>query len=245
MEFKINQFLNEDIKNSAHPSDFDATDEYGVFILRLPGDEVKSYAFLIKDKVYLYNREKDTFEVLGEFNDLYNFLDTKLDEILAKLNKFHILIEELEDSLYEDEIKDFSNRWLEIKKDVILYERLISQAIIPFERFLKHYKLNNFEFKDLKEHLQRAYNYAKSAREKLDYIYDYYRAKQDEKMNKIMFVLTLLSGIFLPLTLVTGYFGMNTGGLPWVNDSLGTFKATILGIILEIPIIFMLWRMMK
>jgi magnesium transporter len=251
VKFKINKFLEDDIQNSEHPSDFEITDEYSVLILRLPyiqeeNVKIHSYAFLIKEKIFIYNREKKDFEELGDFNDLYKYLDIRIDKILAKINSFQLQIAKLEDNLYDDSIdKNFANEWVKIKKELVLIERLMQEALIAFERFLKYYKLESFEFKDLHEHLQRALNYSKAGIDKLNYLYDFFRAKQDEKMNKIMFVLTLLSGIFLPLTLVTGYFGMNTGGLPWVEDNLGTLKATIVGVLLEIPIVIMLWRMMK
>ena len=70
--------------------------------------------------------------------------------------------------------------------------------------------------------------------DKLDNLYDFYRAKVDEKMNRNVYYLTLLSGIFLPLTLLTGFFGMNTGGLPWSDDPNGTWKVVAVSIVLEI-----------
>ncbi|MEO1923955.1 MAG: CorA family divalent cation transporter, partial [Nautiliaceae bacterium] len=237
-----------------HPSDFEITKDYSVLILRLPfikdeKVEVISYAFLIKeDKIYIFDRNKKEFEYLGDFFDLHKFLDVRIDKILAKLNKFHMQIAKMEDGLYEENIdKSFANEWLKLKKELVLIERLMGYAIVAFERFLKHYKekVDNFAFKDLEEHFQRAFRFAKNAIEKLDYLYEFFRAKQDEKMNKIMFVLTLLSGVFLPLTLVTGFFGMNTGGLPLVNDPEGTLKAVIIGLILEVPIVVAIWKMMK
>lgn len=36
-------------------------------------------------------------------------------------------------------------------------------------------------------------------------------------MNRIVYILTLLSGIFLPLNLVVGFFGMNTSSLPFTQ----------------------------
>ena len=250
MNIQINRYLLDDIENSEHPSDFEAANGYSILILRLPyikNDKVlvSNYAFLISDKVYIFDRKKKEFDVLGDFMDLHNFLDIRIDKILAKINKFHIQIAKMEDELYENRIdKSFANEWLILKKDLVLIERLMGHALIAFERFLKHYKqeVDNYEFRDLKEHFERALRFAKAAVEKLDYLYEFFRAKQDEKMNKIMFVLTLLSGIFLPLTLVTGFFGMNTGGLPWVNDPEGTLKAVIVGVVLELPVIFWLWR---
>ena len=67
----------------------------------------------------------------------------------------------------------------------------------------------------------------------------------DEKMNKIMFILTIISAVFLPLTLVTGFFGMNTGGLPFVKDPNGTIKVTLLLLVFEIPFVYIIWKLMK
>ena len=253
MKFLKNKFLIDDILNKDHPSDFESTKEYSLLILRLPfikndNVEVYSYGFLIKEEeVYMFNRKTQDFEKLGTFEDLYNYLDIRIDKILAKLNKFHIQIAKMEDLLYENNIsKAFPNEWLKLKKELVLIERLMAHAMIAFERFIKYYKLqDNFAFIDLNEHINRSFRFAKNAIEKLDYLYEFFKAKQDEKMNKIMFILTLLSGIFLPLTLITGFFGMNTGGLPWTNDPQGTIKASILGIILELPLIYMLWIYMK
>ena len=253
MKFVKNKFLIDDLLNKEHPSDFEVTDDFSILILRLPfikGDEVDvfSYGFLIKDnEVYLFNREKKDFDKLGDFESLYKYLDVRVDKILAKLNKFHVEIARLEDNLYENKIpKTFANEWLKLKKDLVLIERLMSHAMIAFERFVKYYKLNNdLAFIDLNEHINRAFRFSKNAIEKLDYLYEFYKAKQDEKMNKIMFILTIISGVFLPLTLITGFFGMNTGGLPWTNDEYGTIKAVIVSIVLEIPVIYILWIYMK
>ena len=253
MKFVKNKFLIDDILNKDHPSDFEPTKDYSVLILRLPyikddKVEVYSYGFLIKDnEVYIFNREKKDFEKLGNFNDLYEYLDIRIDKILVKLNNFHMQIAKMEDNLYENQIsKEFPNRWLKLKKELVLIERLMAHAMIAFERFMKYYKLQeDFAFLDLNEHINRSFRFAKNAIEKLDYLYEFFKAKQDEKMNKIMFVLTLLSGIFLPLTLITGFFGMNTGGLPWTDDKYGTLKAVIVAVILEVPIVYGVWKMMR
>jgi len=253
VKFVKNKFLIDDLLNKEHPSDFEVAKEFSILILRLPyikddKVEVYSYAFLIKnEEVYLFDRKTNDFNKLGFLEDLYNYLDVRVDKILAKLNKFHIQIAKIEDNLYENNIpKTFPNEWLSLKKDLVLIERLMAHAMIAFERFIKYYKLqDDFAFIDLDEHINRAFRFAKNAIEKLDYLYEFFKAKQDEKMNKIMFILTLLSGIFLPLTLITGFFGMNTGGLPWTNDPLGTIKAVIVAVILEMPIIFMIWWYMK
>jgi magnesium transporter len=53
-----------------------------------------------------------------------------------------------------------------------------------------------------------------------------------------MFIFTIISAVFLPLSLVTGFFGMNTGGLPFTEEN-GTLKVTIISVIFEA--IFLVW----
>ncbi|WP_200762197.1 magnesium transporter CorA family protein [Nitrosophilus alvini] len=254
MKFKINRYLTDDIENRDHPSDFERTDEYSIFILRLPyikKDTVDtvSYAFLIKDnEVYGYSRDRKEFYRLGTFQDLHTFLDTRVDKILAKISKLNMQIAKMEDKLYEGDIdKSFVNRWLYYKKELALIERLMEHSLIAFERFIKYYKnkLDELAFKDLLEHMVRAFRLSKNANEKLDYLYSFYRAKMDEKMNNIMFILTIISAVFLPLTLVTGFFGMNTGGLPLTEDANGTLKVTLLFLAFEVPFVALIWKIMK
>jgi zinc transporter len=39
-----------------------------------------------------------------------------------------------------------------------------------------------------------------------------------EQMNKTMYILSIVTGIFLPLGLLTGLFGINIGGMPGVGN---------------------------
>ena len=43
----------------------------------------------------------------------------------------------------------------------------------------------------------------------------------NEATNRNLYVLSIITAIFLPITLVTGIFGMNVGGLPWLNHHHG------------------------
>jgi Mg2+ and Co2+ transporter CorA len=48
-----------------------------------------------------------------------------------------------------------------------------------------------------------------------------------QRTNRSLYVLSILSALMLPATLVTGLFGMNTGGLPWATSSFGTLAASL------------------
>lgn len=43
----------------------------------------------------------------------------------------------------------------------------------------------------------------------------------NQATNRNLYVLSIVTAIFMPITLVTGIFGMNIGGLPWLDDAAG------------------------
>jgi Mg2+ and Co2+ transporter CorA len=51
-----------------------------------------------------------------------------------------------------------------------------------------------------------------------------------QRTNQNLYILSILSALMLPATLVTGFFGMNTGGLPWMQHPVGTAFATVVAI---------------
>lgn len=51
-----------------------------------------------------------------------------------------------------------------------------------------------------------------------------------QRTNQNLYILSIMTALVLPATLVTGIFGMNTGGIPWVDTPLGTAIATALAI---------------
>jgi Mg2+ and Co2+ transporter CorA len=51
-----------------------------------------------------------------------------------------------------------------------------------------------------------------------------------QKTNDNLYFLSILSALLLPATLVTGIFGMNTGGLLWLNHRQGSLLATSLAL---------------
>ena len=246
---QLDEYLLEDIQTSDHPSDFVTTDTHSMLVLRLPQlDEkthtidVYSYAFVIQEEtVYLYDRDKNSFTSIGTLEALNEFLDKKIELLIKEVKKYYLEIDELEDTFYEHTLDNhFMSKWLTYKKELSLIHRLIFDATLSLDLFMKYHKnsksYEELAYADLYEHMQRIQDLVKASLDKLDHLYNFYRAKVDEKMNKNIYYLTVLSGIFLPLTLISGFFGMNTGGLPFVEDYNGTFKVLIIALIFEVVV---------
>ncbi|MFW5838575.1 MAG: CorA family divalent cation transporter [Bacillota bacterium] len=64
-------------------------------------------------------------------------------------------------------------------------------------------------FEDVRDHLKRLDERLNDLREMMRYLLDLHINNQSNTMNRIMTTLTLFSAIFIPLSFLTGFFGMN------------------------------------
>jgi len=235
----------EDLQNAMHPSFFDENELYDMLIIRIPviTDElnIKSFGFIItQEKSYLYNIETKTFEEFSDrFMELYSMIDNNIDRLLKSFIKYQETISDMEEALYANNLNsDFLNTWLSIKLEILRIERVLLRATTTMDDFIGYYK-NSDEFPvnhyiDIHEHIERTMRSATLQLSKLDYLYSFYNAKSNDKMNKMIYILTIISAIFLPLNLVVGFFGMNTSSLPFSGGVNGTFFAVLLMMILGI-----------
>ncbi|MDA3945403.1 MAG: magnesium transporter [Helicobacteraceae bacterium] len=245
----------EDLRNEIHPSIFDENEEYDMLIIRLPLiakklDAVSMGFVFLPGNSYLYNRKKQAFEALeGRFDGPYNAINTAMDQVLKSFTGYQNKIEEMEELLYEDRSTTaFMTNWLDFKRDILRVERILLRASITVKEVISYYEEDEDfpvnSYADLHEHMDRTMRAATLQLAKLDYLYSFYNVRTNEKMNKMIYMLTIISAIFLPLNLVVGFFGMNTSGLPFADGTVGTLKAVTLmvSLMLLTSLIIYKWR---
>jgi magnesium transporter len=230
---KLDNFHLEDVRSDVHPSVFFKHENYDLFIIRLPEVEdkriiQKSNAFVVtNDSYYYFDKTQDMFIDLKDIKGLYKFLDKKIDIVLKIVLEHLEEIETIEDSFYDGKtIKDFNQQWFGYKTDMVRVNRVLFKAVQTLNEIILDYK-NEEEylernFEDIEEHLQRAYRNSGHLLEKLDSLYSFNLTQSNEQMNRTIYILTLLSVIFLPLNLLVGFFGMNTTTLPFTTTDGGT-----------------------
>ncbi|WP_066187962.1 MULTISPECIES: magnesium/cobalt transporter CorA [Gracilibacillus] len=91
----------------------------------------------------------------------------------------------------------------------------------------------------IEDHMIKQMNMIKAAQEMTGDIRDNYASINSYRMNRVMQLLTLVSAIFLPLSLITGFYGMNFQYMPGVNWSYGYI--TIVAAILIISALLILY----
>ena len=255
IEELIDKLHLEDLQNESHPSIFDENEEYSMLIIRLPvitdALQVQSIGFVLTaQNSYAYNKDKKIFEELtGAFEGPYAIIDKFTDRVLKSFITYQDEIADMEELLYKDNFRnDFMKNWLALKVDILRIERILLRAEITLKSFIDSFS-ENPEFPinkyiDIHEHIERTMRSATLQLSKLDYLYNFYNAKSNDKMNRMIYFLTIISAIFLPLNLLVGFFGMNTSGLPFTQGSAGTYYVISVMLLLfgAVSIVTMNWR---
>ena len=81
------------------------------------------------------------------------------------------------------------------------------------------------DLSDALDHHVRLVDSLDSAHQMVATVLDTYRGAAAERMNEVMKVLTVISSIFLPLTLIAGVYGMNFAYMPELERRWGYFAA--------------------
>lgn len=82
--------------------------------------------------------------------------------------------------------------------------------------------------------VERLQNHVHLLRENVLQIRELYQSMQDARQNKIMGIITVVTTIFLPLTLITGWYGMNFIYMPELQWRYGYFAVIIISLFIVI-----------
>jgi len=149
----------------------------------------------------------------------YLIVDSLVDGLPAVLGRIGVLIEEYEDRILIDRDEKSINRSLSLRKDVISVQRMTYYQREVLHR-LAHGELaqisaaEKVKFLSTYEHITRLTEVTKAFRDGIGGLMDAYLSLTSESTNRVMKFLTITSTIFLPLNIITGFYGMNLAFLP-------------------------------
>jgi magnesium transporter len=94
-------------------------------------------------------------------------------------------------------------------------------------------------FKDIYDHICIAIDYADNYREMVVSLQDLYMDQVSARMNEVMKILTVVTTLLAPATVISGIFGMNFATIPFSENPNG-FKA-IIGIMAAIMLLMLIY----
>lgn len=174
--------------------------------------------------------------VLDDFIDIAQIIKYKHEdlEIDIALHIMHMAVDQYFDIVHEieenviafeekhgDERKgeNITDAMFDVRKEIFRVKRVI----IPMEELVEKFKEQDDIFSSIRSEkilnkidskIDRQKLIIQFSEEMIDAMKDNYISYNTYRMNKIINVLTIISAIFLPLTLITGIYGMNFENMP-------------------------------
>ena len=150
---------------------------------------------------------------------IYDFLDQIVKDDLRLMEKYERELDLMEKTIIDENDYFPSVRLNDIRGDIrdlrIHYEQLIDLGQELEENENSFFKQENLRyFRLFLNRMARLHDSSTSLRDYTMQLEDQYRAHLDIRQNRIMTILTVVTTIFMPLTLIVGWYGMNFRYMP-------------------------------
>ena len=240
--FGIHPLVLEDILNTHQRPKLEEYDDYLYLVLKslLPEDGrfsvsyeqisllvLENFVFTFKEKtdelfypvLQRIRNSNSRFRSLRSDYLMYAILDTVVDQGFILIDALDDAVTSVEDELFASPTQDTLNTIQMLKREVIIIRRNMSPirelmaGLLRSESGLIH-EGTYLYFRDVSDHTTRVIESIESYRDILSGMLDIYISSISNKMNEVMKVLTVFASIFIPLTFLTGIYGMNFDYMP-------------------------------
>jgi magnesium transporter len=178
----------------------------------------------------LEEMESDTqkrAEILGEGTGyfLYELISRLFDSGFPLVDDINRQIRALEFSLFEEEGGEerVLRLILELKRNIIAMRRILlpeRTVVSALEHKSKRFIPDELDiyFDDVQDAVERQWGLLETAKEVIEALQDSHESWIQSRTNRIVRILTIFSVTMLPLTVLTGLYGMNVQ-LPYAGDT--------------------------
>ena len=156
---------------------------------------------------------------------IYDFLEMIISRDLTILERYEDEINTIEDRILEGNLTGELERNNEIRGELLQlkmhYEQLIDLGQELSENENEFFQPDNIRFFELfTARVLRLQGIVSTLREYTGQVRELYQSELSVKQNRIMTVLTVVTTIIMPLTLITGWYGMNFKYMPELDSPL-------------------------
>ena len=194
------------------------------------------------DDVFCYvsdrlQKDMGRMRIMGTDYLAYEMIDAVVDQYFEILEKLDIRIESLDQEVLEKPNPENLQKLHRIKRDTII----IRSSIWPLREVIHHLqhsesslmtKATSVYYRDVYDHIVAVIESIEISRDILGGMLDVYLTSLSNRMNETMKVLTVIATIFIPLTFLTGIFGMNFRYMPIIESEWGVQIVIVLMVLL-------------
>lgn len=200
----------------------------------------------IFEKCKKKKKVKEEYMGNGSGYFLYMIIDDLFEKGFPLIDDLSKQLNELEKEVFdEDHSRDRLQEILLLKKDLINFRRIImpERAILAQlehknKKFLPE-KLDVY-FDDIVDKVEKIWNNLENLQELVASLQETNESLISHNTNNVIKILTIFSVVMLPLTFITGFYGMNISTLPFARDprSFQIIAGGIIGIAVTMIIYF-------
>jgi magnesium transporter len=167
---------------------------------------------------------------------LHGIVDRLVDYCFPILNKIDDNLEAVEDNIFEENVRQTVRDISMLRRDILNLRHIIKPQI-PVIASLSHMDKPFFQeelqvyFGDVSDHVKKMWDILEDYKEVVEGLSETNDSLTNHRISEVMRILTTISVIMLPLTLVSGIYGMNIA-LPLQDHSLAFL--VVVGIMLTI-----------
>jgi magnesium transporter len=169
------------------------------------------------------NSLKDQRRLAGGADHLlYDLLDTLTADYMPAIDALDDTLDQLEDEVFSNPNQHTLNTIFAIKRAVLHLRRIIG----PQREVLNKLARDEYApidpndrvyFRDIYDHLVRLADINESLRDLTSGALDTYLSVVSNRVNQVMKILTIISALFMPISFLAGFFGMNFIDIPFGN----------------------------
>jgi magnesium transporter len=183
------------------------------FLITLPAVELLPVTRLFR-RAYEDDELRDGLFSKGSGYLLYHVLDDLFDYCFPILDKIGHKLDSIEDDMFEgraeDVVRDLSN----VKQEIISYRKIIKperSTLRVLEGRVQRFLPEELElyFDDIVDAAERIWDLLDNYKEVVEALEQTNESVISHRQNDVLRILTVVSVTLLPLTLITGIFGMN------------------------------------
>ncbi len=178
---------------------------------------------------------------------LYDFLEQIIIDDANMLNRYDRRLDAIEKAIFEEERENVLQQISEIRsdlRDLKLHYSELADVCQEFEENENHFfkEENERYFHLVSRRIQSLYERVAALMEYTAQLRELNQTRTDEKQNRNLAILTVISSIFMPLTLIVGWYGMNFRYMPEFEYR---WAYPILIMICILIVIFSIWIFKK
>lgn len=171
-------------------------------------------------------------EAVGIFAAVVTEFEKVVDALIVEMSDE---LDRIEDYVFETAPRDERRRLGPVRRTIVRLNRQLRASVALFRRYQRwddpdRLPTGTVEMAEtLADLLGSTSQEMQGLQDRARLLHEEIDSKISSETNRHLYILSIMTAFLLPPTLVTGFFGMNTGGLPFAGEHFGTLFAFFLG----------------